>query len=240
MKAFKKRHYEKDRLMIIVLLIFFLVCFFLAIFSKYLSPGIINITKYKVNEVTTNIVNDAVFNYKKSNTDLNNLIVTKNNKKEEIISVDVDMEQAYVMLSDLVAEIRNNIEKFQQGDYKYYNMESLSTSHNGLVISIPLGAMSGRNLIINLGPKIPVKISLLEDVKANLRTEVKEYGINNSLINLYIKIDIEQNIEMPSATKSFFYNYEMLLSSKLVYGVVPDFYGGYKGNETGIVNIPVN
>ena len=89
MKAFRKSHYEKDRIVIVSCLIFFLVCMFIFIFSKYVSPGIINISKLKVNEVTTNIVNDAIFNLKKNNTKLDDLIITKNNSKEEIISVDI-------------------------------------------------------------------------------------------------------------------------------------------------------
>lgn len=240
MRAFKKNHYKKDRVVIVSCLIFFFICIFLTLFSKFVSPGIVNISKLKVNEVTTNIVNNAVLNYKKNNINLNDLIITKNNSKEEIIAVDINMDKAYIVLEDIMKEIRENIKKFQKGQYQYYNMESLKIVNNGLVIAIPLGAMAGKNLVVNLGPRIPVKLSLLENVKINLRTEVKQYGINNSLINLYIKVNIEQNIEMPSEAKSFFYNYEMLLSSKLVYGVVPDFFGGYKGSEEEIVNIPVN
>ncbi len=240
MKAFKKRNYIKDRSIIIGCLIFFFVGFFLFCFSKYLSPSIVNISKLKINEVTTNIINDAVLNYKKSGVDLNTLIKSTTNEKKEIIAVDLDMENAYKILEDLAQEIRQNIQKFQFGEYKYYNMESLSVINNGLIIAIPLGAASGKHLIVNLGPKVPVKISFLENLKANLRTEVKAYGINNSLVNVYIKFDIEQNIEMPSAADSFSNEYEMLLSSKLIYGVVPNFYGGYKGGETEIVNIPVN
>ena len=209
-------------------------------FSKYLSVGIINISKLKVNEVTTNIVNDAVFNYKKTNQSLNELIITSLNSKNEIISVDVNMDKSYILMEEIVNEIRNNIRKFQYGDYEYYNMESLKSIDKGIVIAIPLGAVTGKNLVVNLGPRIPVRLSLLENVKGSIRTEVKDYGINNSLINVYLKIEIEQNIEMPSATDSFYNNYEMLLSSKLVQGIVPSFFGDFKDKESEIVNIPVN
>ena len=45
---------------------------------------------------------------------------------------------------------------------------------------------------------------------------------------------------MPSATDSFFYNYEMLIASKMINGRVPTFVGEFKGNESKEVNIPVN
>ena len=240
MRKFKKRKNRKNQILIILVIIFFLVCYFVYFFSVYLSVGIIRISKLKVNEVTTNIVNDAVFNYKKTEQKLNDLILTSVNSKNEIISVDIDMEKSYVVMEGIVSEIRDNIKKFQYGDYEYYNMESLFKIKNGMVIAIPLGAVTGKNLIVNLGPRIPVKLSLLENVRGGIRTEVKEYGINNSLINVYLKIEIEQNIEMPSATDSFYNRYEMLIWSKLVHGIVPSFIGEFKDSENEIVNIPVN
>lgn len=240
MRRFKKYRSQKRRLVGICMIIFFFVSFFLIYFSKNLSVGIVNISKLKVNEVTTNIVNDAVLNYRKSNQNLNDLIVTSLNSKNEIISIDVDMDKSYVLMEAVVNEIRENIKQFQYGEYGYYNMESLRNIENGLVIAIPLGAVTGKNLVVNLGPRIPVRLSLLENVNGSIRTEVKDYGINNSLINVYLKIEIEQNIEMPSVAKSFYNDYEMLLSSKMIQGIVPNFFGDFRNKESEIVNIPVN
>lgn len=239
MKRFKKRKFSNNILFVLLIITFFVVAF-LYYFSVYWSVGIVKISKLKVNEITNNIVNDAVFNYKKRGKNLNNLISTVVNEKKEIISVDVDMEMSYVLLNDIVNEIRENIKKFQYSEYEYYNMESLSYVNNGIVIAIPMGAVTGKNLIVNLGPKVPVKLSLLENVKGVVRTEVQDYGINNAMLNVYIKIEIEQNIEMPSTSESFYNNYEMLIASKLIQGTVPSFIGEFKENESEVVNIPVN
>ena len=63
---FKKSSTKKNQIIFICMLIFFFVCAFLIFFSIYLSASIIKISKLKVNEITTNIVNDAIFNYKKT------------------------------------------------------------------------------------------------------------------------------------------------------------------------------
>lgn len=240
MKRFRRKKHKKNQILFVFIIIFVFVCIFLYFFSVTWSKGIIKISKLKVNEITTNIVNDAVFNYKRSKQNLNDIIKTSVNSKNEIISVDVDLEKSYLLMENVVNEIRDNIKKFQYSDYKYYNMESLSYINNGIVIAIPMGAITGQNLIVNLGPKIPVKLSLLENVKGSIRSEVKDYGLNNSLLNVYLKIEIEQNIEMPSATDSFYNTYEMLLSSKLIHGKVPSFIGEFKDRESEFVNIPVN
>ena len=240
MRRFKKKNKLYNQFLLIIVIISFVVCIFLYYFSVYWSVGIVKISKLKVNEITTNIVNDAIFNYKKSKVNFSDLILVSVNNNSEIISVDVNMEKGYILLENVVNEIRNNIKEFQLTDYKYYNMESLSYEKNSIVISIPMGAITGQNLIVNLGPKIPIKLSLLENVKGSIKTEVTDYGINNSLINVYLKLEIEQNIEMPSASDSFYNNYEMLIASKLIQGRVPTFIGGFKDSESEIVNIPVN
>ena len=241
MKRFKKKkNLVYNKFLLIIIIIFFFFFFFLYYFSIYWSVGIVKISKLKVNEITTNIVNDAVFNYKSTKVNLKDLIVVSLNNKNEIISVDVEMEKAYNLLENIVYDIRENIKKFQYSDYNYYNMESLSYTKNGIVISIPMWAITGQNLIVNLGPKIPVKLSLLENVKGSIRTDVEDYGLNNSMLNVFLKLEIEQNIEMPSASDSFYNTYEMLIASKLIKGRVPNFIGGYKNGESEIVNIPVN
>ena len=55
---------------------------------------------------------------------------------------------------------------------------------------------------------------------------VEDYGINNSLIKLYVNISIEQYIEMPIDKDKNVMNYKFLIASKLVNGKVPDFYNG--------------
>ena len=240
MRRFKKRNIFKQNILIIFLIISSFVIFLLYFFSVYWSLGIVKISKLKVNEITNNIINDAVLNYRNSDAKLNDMIKIVLNKNQDIISVDVDMEKGYMLLENIVNEIRNNIKQLQYGKYSYYNMESLGYVNNGIIISIPMGAITGKKLIVNLGPKIPIKLSLLENVKGTIRTEVLDYGINNALLNIYIKIKIEQNIEMPSASDSFYNNYEMLIASKMIQGKLPSFISQFKGQESEIVQVPVN
>ena len=57
--------------------------------------------------------------------------------------------------------------------------------------------MTGSNLLYNIGPKIPVKLSLIGDVSTGFSTEVVEYGINNALLKLMIDIKVDTKIILP-------------------------------------------
>ena len=54
--------------------------------------------------------------------------------------------------------------------------------------------VTGSSLLYNLGPKIPVKLSLVGDVVTGFSTDVTEYGINNALIKLMIDVKVVRGL----------------------------------------------
>ena len=68
---------------------------------------------------------------------------------------------------------------------------------NGLVYYIPAGNLTGSILTNNLGPKIPLKFNMSGDVISQITTDVKEYGINNSLLEVKLKVKASMIITMP-------------------------------------------
>ena len=64
----------------------------------------------------------------------------------------------------------------------------------GIITYIPFGMVTGSSLLYNLGPKIPVKLSLVGDVVTGFSTDVTEYGINNALIKLMIDVKVVRGL----------------------------------------------
>ena len=95
-------------------------------------------------------------------------------------------------------------------------------------------------MFASLGPKIPVKISFLENIEAYIDVNVENYGINNSLIKLYLNIKIKELIEMPMDNRIEFIEYKYLISSKVINGKVPSIYYDKINSNSSIVNNDVN
>ena len=76
-----------------------------------------------------------------------------------------------------------------------------------------------------MGFKIPMKINFIHDVDMGLKTKVRNYGVNNILIELYVVIDIKSNIMSPSSYKEFSNSYEVVVASKIVVGEIPVYMG---------------
>ena len=93
-------------------------------------------------------------------------------------------------------------------------------------VDIPFGIVSDIPVIADLGPKIPVKVSLIGSSTSNLKTELEEYGINNVLMKVYIVANVNIQVILPFATETTTITEEIPLAINLVNGIIPQVYGG--------------
>jgi len=99
-----------------------------------------------------------------------------------------------------------------------------------------MGLIYNNVLLDNLGFRIPCKINFISDIDMGFKTRVKDYGVNNLLIEIYLVIDIKYYIMSPSTYKEFGETYEILVASKIVLGRIPMYYGGIMEKSSSIVS----
>ena len=223
MKCFKTKYKKKKKsLGLIILFIFLLDFIFISYFSNKLSKNIVNITRLKIEEITKDYLNDTIKKYLNLETnDYIKLNIVNNN----IESVDIDNNKSNILLKNIIEDLENNSENIIKGNINdYYNLELLQ-GNNGIILHVPTGVMTNNALLANLGPKIPIKASFLNNIESNVDVTVSDYGINNALIKLYIIINLKIVIEMPTESEVSNISYKYLIASKLINGVVPDFIG---------------
>ena len=88
----------------------------------------------------------------------------------------------------------------------------------------------------SLGIKIPMKINVLNDVRVNFKTRVESYGINSILVELYLVMDVKSWFVNPFNDVTFGETYEYVLSSKIINGSVPMYYGENIEKSSSIVS----
>ncbi len=223
MKCFKTKYKKKKKpIGLIILFIFLLDFIFISYFSNKLSKNIVNITRLKIEEITKEYLNNTIKKYLNLETnDYIKLNIVNNN----IESVDIDNNKSNILLKNIIEDLENNSENIIKGNINdYYNLELLQ-GNNGIILHVPAGVMTNNALLANLGPKIPIKASFLNNIESNVDVTVSDYGINNALIKLYIIINLKIVIEMPTESEVSNISYKYLISSKLINGVVPDFIG---------------
>ena len=91
-----------------------------------------------------------------------------------------------------------------------------------------------------MGPKIPVRVEFVGSVLTNINTTIKEYGINNALIEMVIQIELKEKIILPILSKEILITNEVPVSYKIINGNIPNYYGEGISNNSNIYSLPLN
>ena len=222
---FRKGISTKDKIIITVVFSMALSIYIILKFSSAVSEEIINTADALIKRENTLLFKKAFGNKSRAGVDIYDLITVQKNSKEEIVEVDFKISECEKMMMTIIEDMNDGT-----------NM----ISTDGYILDIPLGYVTNSPLLLNLGPKIPVKITTTDVALGEVTTEIREFGINNVLIELYISIEIETNAILPLKSGATKQTYKALIASKIINGTVPSLYSGYISRESNAISLPIN
>ena len=232
MKKFKHKKYKINNNVIIIMLIIINTITILNYFKNNISYKLIDISKNTIEVYNNYLIMNFISNDILSKSDLNNLIILNKNNKDEIISIEYDTKKSYEILKIVTDELYQIISNTTYKDILDYDFDI----KDDLIIYYPILLSSNNIFLNNLGPKVPVKIKFLSSLLTNLNTKVTSYGLNNVLLEIYINIDITDDIVIPFTSDKINKNYDVLLASKVVMGTIPSFLGTSIENSSPILS----
>jgi len=217
-------------------------CFFtFNLYSKNTTEKAVNVIQKKLDKIIyqffTDLVTDDVINLDSAG----DLLEINKNSKDEIISVNYNLEKTYKFLTDTSKILKDSLINLENGkmDVLIYD-KYLENNKNGLVMNIPLFLGSENIFLNNLGPKIPVIINFNGALLTNIKTKVTNYGFNNALLEIYITVELDKLIITPVVKDEEKFYYDILIGALVVHGSVPEFYGDLYETNSNILDIPLN
>ena len=148
-------------------------------------------------------------------------------------------------MSTTTSSIQLNLKQIEQGHIDLLDLpDDVLVTYDknklkkGIVYEIPTGVILGNSLLSNLGPKIPVKFSLVGDINSTIKTKVTNYGINNAMIEVKIYIKIEEMAILPFVSKRFKIENEIPIAIKMISGTVPNYYFNGIDRESTSFSLP--
>lgn len=228
-----KKIKNRNKFMLVAVIVVIIDIIIFNTLGKKLGESVSFLTKLKLDEITKYYMNDTIKKY--LNVDSNDYIKV-NLVNNNIVSVDIDNVMCNKLLNNIIADLESNVKELEKGKINNYHNLEIIKGEDGIIMFMPVGVSLGNSLFSGLGPKIPVKVSFLENIDAYVDVVVNNYGINNSLIKLYINIDIEEVLEMPTKNRFSNVKYKFLISSKLINGEVPSVLGGTINKSSNLVN----
>ena len=180
---------------------------------------------YIEKEVTTIISDILAESIEKNNVlnDTDNILNYKYNTDGKISSIYIDSTKTSKIISSMNLTLSKLL---RDGTIE----ESVKD------INMPLGMLVSRALFTTLGPDIKIEVLPVSSYQTDIYTNLVDYGINNSLFELYLKVNIKVETIIPLKTSQFDYNTNLLLSSIVIQGEVPYYY--YMG-EGAIQSLPL-
>ena len=240
-KSHQKKFFSFFQLfgIVFIIILFFSIVLLLK-FNKKVTHNLISIAESSINKLNESILTNYRVKDIYPQVDLEDAIKIIKNNKGEIISVDFALEKVYRALSIITEYLQKSVEDrtTRETILSYYN-DKLSTDLGSIVLSIPMGVLSESIYLANLGPKIPVKINYMGYVASSVRIKVEDYGINNALVSIYIDCFITNEFILPVVQKKVNHEYNILIASKIIQGIVPTYYGGVMEAKSNILNVPL-
>ena len=212
-----KRKWLKLLITFILLIIFtFIILVFL---SNKVMPFYMNYSEAEMKRVVTTVINKSVTEEVTNQLEVDSLFVLKKENNNTII-VDFDPVIVNRVMSKISDVVYNNLKLISKKDKLTLEKYNLDESY----FYIPSGIIFNTTMLNNIGPRIPINLEIISSVNPNLKTEVTEYGINNSLIEVYINVIVDVKMILPMYSNTMKIVVVIPLAVKLIQGEVPKYY----------------
>ena len=207
------------KLFILIIIIIIIALILLVVLSNKVMPLYMSYAKEEMKRVVTTVINKSITEEITNELEIDSLFILKKESNETII-VDFDpviVNRIMSKISDLVYNNLELISKKDEDTLKKYNLDNS-------IFYIPSGSIFNTVALNNLGPKIPINMEMISSVNPNIKTEVTEYGINNSLIEVYIHVIVDFKMVLPMYSNTMQVVVVVPLAVKLIQENVPKYY----------------
>ena len=246
LKKHKKNKFGIGNIIIVILILILSMTFFsLNYLNKNVVPVLMSYASSQVRKLSNLIINRAISKQIAEDLNVEDMFIVTKTENGEIRTIDFDPIVVNKTLNKIVNTIQLNLKYLEEGKLELlelpdnvlidYDEEKLS---KGVIYEIPSGVIFNNALLANIGPKIPVKLSLVGDIVSNVTTKVTNYGINNALIEVSVFVQVESRVILPFITDTITVETDIPVAMKLVQGIVPDFLLGGLTNSSVPLTIP--
>lgn len=244
LKAHSKKKTRKQFFVVTVVLICVVTYFTIDFIGDRVGKSLIKYAETEVGRIARYVVNYSVTTENIKDLEFNDLFIVSKNKNDEIQTVDFDPVVVNNVLNAITETVIKYFKAIESGDLDVIDLSKgflinteIDKLKQGIIAEVPIGVITGNTLLSNLGPKLPVKLSIAGEIESCIETEIKYYGINNALITVYANIEVSQQIYMPIATGRVVISQKIPIAIKMMQGIVPNCYFGNLNSSSVITEM---
>jgi sporulation protein YunB len=215
-----------DKIIILTIVIFLITYLMIKLFTIKSESLLLNYAQNKSIQISSMLINSAMYEITYNN-DYDTFMKTSVTK-ENILDIELDNKKANEILFQINDNMLKNINNLEKGSYNNINIDYLD---NNLIFNVPIGVIYDIPALVGIGPKIPFKLDIIANTNNSIYTNIKDYGINNSIIEVILKINLNIQIILPFTSKEVNISKDIPIDTKIIEGKVPTYYGGIIKNS---------
>ncbi len=244
-----KKRIKLTRINIVVLLIVTViigVVMFLSFINNKAMPVLFSYAEIEARKLASIIINNAVGRYVTESVEVEDLFIITKDNDGNILTMDFNPITVNKILTQATNNIQVNLKYIEQGRVDLLDITTnslisydIDKLKEGIIYEIPSGVISGNAFLSNVGPKIPVRFSLIGDINSYVNTKVTNYGINNALIEINIVLELTEQLILPFQTEKIVIKTSIPVGLKMIQGSVPDYYMNGIDSNSPLLSVPL-
>lgn len=190
-----------------------------ALLDLQVRPLIKSIAENQAKISATNIINDEVLRELSDKSSYySELVSIKTDNNGKILAVTTDSQKVNVLKSSVSSNIQREM-----------------PSSNPQKVAVPLGTLTGIELLTGRGPLINMKVSIPGTVSTDIKSEFVQAGINQTKHQIYISVKTQVNALIPGFPITTTVETSILVSEIVIVGDVPNVYADVNKSGTAAI-----
>lgn len=174
----------------------------------------------KISDAASNVINQAVSQQiEEGNVGYQDLVNLERDNEGNITALTTNMREMNRLKTQLLTRLDSDIYDISDDE-----------------ISIPLGNLTGIQLLSGRGGSIPVKIVAVSSSDADFRGEFYSAGINQTVHRIMMDVAIDLIVLLPTGTVTDRVVTEVCVAETVLLGKVPESYTYFSGNNDNMMD----
>lgn len=174
----------------------------------------------KISDAASNVINQAVSQQiEEGNVGYQDLVNLERDNEGNITALTTNMREMNRLKTQLLTRLDSDIYDISDDE-----------------ISIPLGNLTGIQLLSGRGGSIPVKIVAVSSSDADFHGEFYSAGINQTVHRIMMDVAIDLIVLLPTGTVTDRVVTEVCVAETVLLGKVPESYTYFSGNNDNMMD----